>query len=98
MSTADLKSRITYCNPAFAQVSGCAPESLIGQPNNLVCHPKMPAGACPDMPAATYRDMWITLKSGQIASPPRATDARPSRTGDSCGADLPGLSPNSNVL
>ena len=39
MSTADLRCRITYGNPAFAQASGCAPASLIGQPNNLVRHP-----------------------------------------------------------
>jgi aerotaxis receptor len=57
VSTTDLKSRITYCNPAFVAVSGYAREELIGQPHNLIRHP--------DMPAEAFRDMWATLESGQ---------------------------------
>ncbi len=57
VSTTDLQSHITYCNPAFVDVSGYAREELIGQPHNLVRHP--------DMPAEAYRDMWDTLKAGQ---------------------------------
>ncbi len=57
VSTTDLQSHITYCNPAFVEVSGYAREELIGQPHNLVRHP--------DMPAEAYRDMWDTLKAGQ---------------------------------
>ena len=56
VSTTDLQSRITYCNPAFIAVSGYAREELIGQPHNLVRHP--------DMPAEAFRDMWATLQSG----------------------------------
>ena len=56
VSTTDLQSRITYCNPAFVAVSGFEREELIGQPHNLVRHP--------DMPAEAFRDMWATLASG----------------------------------
>jgi aerotaxis receptor len=35
VSTTDLKSRITYCNAAFTQVSGYSREKLLGHPHNL---------------------------------------------------------------
>ncbi|WP_341890583.1 methyl-accepting chemotaxis protein [Variovorax sp. YR752] len=57
VSTTDLKSRITYCNPGFVVASGYSREELIGQPHNLIRHP--------DMPAEAFRDMWATLESGQ---------------------------------
>ncbi len=57
VSTTDLKSRITYCNPAFVAVSGYERDELIGQPHNLIRHP--------DMPAEAFRDMWDTLEAGQ---------------------------------
>ena len=56
VSTTDLQSRITYCNPAFVAVSGFEREELLGQPHNIVRHP--------DMPAEAFRDMWATLASG----------------------------------
>ena len=56
VSTTDLQSHITYCNPAFVAVSGYDRGELIGQPHNLVRHP--------DMPQEAFRDMWETLKSG----------------------------------
>ncbi|MCU0942854.1 MAG: methyl-accepting chemotaxis protein [Hydrogenophaga sp.] len=56
VSTTDLDSHITYCNPAFIAVSGYSREELVGQPHNLVRHP--------DMPPEAFRDMWATLKSG----------------------------------
>jgi len=57
VSSTNLKSRITYCNPAFVAVSGYAREELIGQPHNLIRHP--------DMPAEAFRDMWATLEAGE---------------------------------
>jgi aerotaxis receptor len=57
MSTTDLESRIVYANGAFIDVSGFAPQELVGQPHNLVRHP--------DMPRAAFADMWATLKRGQ---------------------------------
>ena len=56
VSTTDLDSRITYCNPAFIEVSGFAQEELLGQPHNMVRHP--------DMPPEAFRDMWDTLRAG----------------------------------
>ncbi|WP_332744330.1 methyl-accepting chemotaxis protein [Hydrogenophaga sp.] len=56
VSTTDLQSRITYCNPAFVAVSGYDREELIGQPHNIVRHP--------DMPTEAFRDMWATMASG----------------------------------
>ncbi|TXC65394.1 PAS domain S-box protein [Piscinibacter aquaticus] len=57
VSTTDLKSRITYCNPAFVAASGYERDELIGQPHNLIRHP--------DMPAEAFRDMWATLEAGE---------------------------------
>jgi len=57
VSTTDLDSRITYCNPAFIQVSGYSRDELMGQPHNLLRHP--------DMPAEAFRDMWTTLRAGE---------------------------------
>ena len=57
VSVTDLKGRITYCNPAFIEVSGYSREELLGQPHNLVRHP--------DMPAEAFRDMWATIESGR---------------------------------
>ena len=49
VSVTDLKGRITYCNPAFVEVSGYTPLELLGQPHNLIRHPDMPAEAFRDM-------------------------------------------------
>ena len=57
VSTTDLQSHISYCNPAFIEASGYSRDELIGQPHNLIRHP--------DMPAEAFRDMWHTLKQGQ---------------------------------
>ncbi len=57
VSVTDLKGRITYCNPAFIEVSGYSREELLGQPHNILRHP--------DMPAEAFRDMWATIESGR---------------------------------
>ncbi|KAF1048101.1 methyl-accepting chemotaxis protein [Xylophilus sp.] len=56
VSVTDLQGRITYCNPAFVQVSGFTRDELLGQPHNIVRHP--------DMPAEAFRDLWETLQQG----------------------------------
>lgn len=56
VSTTDLKGRITYCNPAFVDVSGYTRDELLGQPHNLIRHP--------DMPSEAFRDMWASIASG----------------------------------
>jgi aerotaxis receptor len=60
VSTTDLDSRITYCNPAFIRISGFSKQELIGQPHNLVRHP--------DMPEEAFRDLWETIKAGRTWS------------------------------
>ncbi|NIM42262.1 MAG: PAS domain-containing protein [Hydrogenophaga sp.] len=62
VSTTDLQSHITYCNPAFVAVSGFDRDELMGQPHNIVRHP--------DMPPEAFRDMWDTLRSGSPWSAP----------------------------
>jgi aerotaxis receptor len=57
VSVTDLKGRITYCNPAFVDVSGYTTTELLGQPHNVVRHP--------DMPEEAFRDMWATIQSRQ---------------------------------
>jgi aerotaxis receptor len=57
VSVTDLKGRITYCNPAFVEVSGYTTAELMGQPHNMVRHP--------DMPEEAFRDLWETIKSKQ---------------------------------
>jgi aerotaxis receptor len=57
ISVTDTKGRITYCNPAFVEVSGFTNSELLGQSHNIVRHP--------DMPAEAFRDMWATIGSQQ---------------------------------
>ena len=62
VSTTDTRGRITYCNPAFVEVSGYSRDELIGQPHNLIRHP--------DMPEEAFRDMWATIRAGLPWSAP----------------------------
>lgn len=57
VSVTDLKGRLTYCNPAFVEVSGYTTAELLGQPHNLVRHP--------DMPSEAFRDLWDTIQAKQ---------------------------------
>ncbi|GAB2736621.1 PAS domain-containing methyl-accepting chemotaxis protein [Melaminivora jejuensis] len=57
VSVTDTKGRMTYCNAAFATVSGYCEAELLGQPHNLIRHP--------DMPAEAFRDLWATIEAGQ---------------------------------
>lgn len=54
VSRTDLMGRITYVNDAFVEISGFTRDELIGAEHNIVRHP--------DMPSATFEDVWITLK------------------------------------
>jgi aerotaxis receptor len=58
ISGTDTKGNITYCNNAFAEVSGFTKEELIGQPHNMIRHP--------DMPPAVFKEMWQTISSGHV--------------------------------
>lgn len=57
ISKTNLKGRITYCNPAFVEISGFSRDELLGKAHNIVRHP--------DMPPAVFEDMWHTLKAGR---------------------------------
>ncbi len=57
VSRTDLQSHITYCNDAFCTASGFSREELLGQPQNIVRHP--------DMPAAAFADLWATIGQGK---------------------------------
>ncbi|MGT2490922.1 PAS domain-containing protein [Cupriavidus basilensis] len=50
----DTFSRITYANEAFVRSSGFSRAEIIGEPQNIVRHP--------DMPAKAFEDMWETLQ------------------------------------
>ncbi|MBT0964103.1 methyl-accepting chemotaxis protein [Denitromonas iodatirespirans] len=52
----DLKGIVTYANAAFVEISGFAPDELIGHNHNVVRHP--------DMPVEAFADLWATIKAG----------------------------------
>ncbi|PKO88576.1 MAG: hypothetical protein CVU16_13680 [Betaproteobacteria bacterium HGW-Betaproteobacteria-10] len=56
VSRTDLKGTIIFANEAFVEISGFSRDELIGKNHNLVRHP--------DMPAAAFKDLWATVKSG----------------------------------
>jgi len=58
ISTTDLQGNITYANDLFCTLTGFKREELIGQPHSIVRHP--------DVPKAVYKDMWDTIKAGNI--------------------------------
>ncbi|MBG2874539.1 PAS domain S-box protein [Proteus alimentorum] len=58
MSTTDLDGNIIYANEDFVEASGFSVEELVGQPHNIVRHP--------DIPSEVFKDMWKTLKQGEI--------------------------------
>ena len=49
VSKTDLDGNIVYVNPYFEHISGFAAEELLGQPQNVVRHPDMPAQAFADL-------------------------------------------------
>ena len=57
ISHTDEKGLITFVNDDFVEVSGFSQEELLGQPQNIVRHP--------DMPAEAFRDLWTTIKAGR---------------------------------
>ena len=47
---------LTHCNQSFVDMSGFNEDELIGRPHHILRHP--------DMPAAAFKDLWDTIKSG----------------------------------
>nr|WP_136252154.1 PAS domain-containing methyl-accepting chemotaxis protein [Ningiella ruwaisensis] len=58
ISSTDARGVITHCNDDFVEVSGFTRDELIGKNHNIVRHP--------DMPKAIFKEMWDTLKQGQV--------------------------------
>lgn len=58
VSYADLSGHITDINEKFVQVSKYGREELIGSPHNITRHP--------DMPKATFKQVWSTIGHGKI--------------------------------
>ncbi|BDA80423.1 hypothetical protein LPTSP3_g33530 [Leptospira kobayashii] len=58
VSMTNLLGKITYANDEFCRLSKYTREELIGKPHNIVRHP--------DMPKESFKEMWATIKAGQI--------------------------------
>ena len=58
VSQTDDKGKILFANDDFCKVAGYTLEELVGQPHNKVRHA--------DMPAAAFKDLWETIKKGNI--------------------------------
>ncbi|MBP1628516.1 MAG: aer [Holophagaceae bacterium] len=57
VSMTDPRGTIVYANDEFIRVSGYSESELIGQPQNILRHPTMPAAA--------FAHLWSTIQSGQ---------------------------------
>ncbi|KAB7884699.1 response regulator [Poseidonibacter ostreae] len=56
VSKTDLRGYITYVNEIFCEVAQYEESELLGKPHNVIRHP--------DMPKASFEDMWKTIQSG----------------------------------
>lgn len=57
ISKTDLKGRITFVSPDFAEISGYSEKELLGKPHNTVRHP--------DMPKLVFKELWDTIQRGE---------------------------------
>ena len=57
MSRTDIKGNIEFGNDYFFEISGYAPNELIGRSHNLIRHP--------DMPKVIFKLMWDRLQQGK---------------------------------
>lgn len=58
VSETDEKGIIIFANDDFCKIAGYGIDELIGKPHNTVRHP--------DMPKAAFKDLWETVKKGNI--------------------------------
>lgn len=58
VSQTDAKGLIVFANDDFCKVAGYSVDELIGKPHNIIRHQ--------DMPKAAFKDLWDTIKKGQI--------------------------------
>jgi aerotaxis receptor len=60
ISRTDFNGNITFANELFASISGYSVDELVGKPHSIVRHP--------DMPKSVFKDLWETLKRGELWS------------------------------
>jgi aerotaxis receptor len=60
VSQTDSKGIIIFANDDFCKIAGYTIDELVGKPHNVVRHP--------DMPKAAFKDLWNTVKKGDIWS------------------------------
>ena len=58
VSKTDSKGFITFVNDEFCRISGYERGELLGKAHNIVRHP--------NMPQAAFKEMWFTIKEGNI--------------------------------
>lgn len=60
VSETDEKGVIVFANDDFCDVAGYKIDELVKKPHNIIRHP--------DMPKAAFKDLWSTIKLGNIWS------------------------------
>lgn len=58
VSETDERGIIVFANEDFHEAAGYSKEELYGKPHNIVRHP--------DMPRAAFKDLWETVRRGDI--------------------------------
>lgn len=58
VSETDEKGIIMFANNDFCKIAGYDIDDLIGKPHNIIRHP--------DMPKDAFKDLWETIKKGNI--------------------------------
>jgi len=58
ISQSDKDGIITFANRKFCEVSSYSIDELLGKPHSILKHP--------DMPKALFKEMWSSLKDGQM--------------------------------
>ena len=57
VSKTDLQGRITYTNKIFMEMGEYTEKELLGQPHNIIRHPKMPK--------AVFKLLWDMIQNGE---------------------------------
>ncbi|MGO4255658.1 PAS domain-containing protein [Marmoricola sp. RAF53] len=57
VSKTDLQGRLTYVNQLFVDISGYPEDELIGQPHNVIRHPRMPR--------CVFGLLWERIQAGE---------------------------------
>ncbi|EQB39378.1 chemotaxis protein [Sulfurimonas hongkongensis] len=58
VSQTDEKGIILFANDDFCKIAGYTIDEIVGKPHNVVRHP--------DMPKAAFKDLWNTIKAGEV--------------------------------